>query len=94
MKLVSDRRISRDNGDIRKVLWFLKQVSSLVEDNSLIGSIATSVIGYEVEKMAGKDIFQYNLNRSEKVKTLPITTSVKLSSKDEATFFLAYHFKS
>ena len=43
--------------------------------------------------MAGKDIFQYNLNRSEKVKTLPITTSVKLSSKDEATFFSGISFQ-
>ena len=58
----------------------------MAEDNSLIGSIATSVIGNEVEKMAGKDIFKYSLKLSEKVKTLPTRTSVKFSSKGEATF--------
>ena len=46
--------------------------------------IATSIIGNEVEKMARKGIFKYSLKRSEKVKTLPTRTSVKLSSKGEA----------
>ena len=36
--------------------------------------------------MAEKDIFKYSLKSSEKVKTLPTKTSVKLSSKGEVTF--------
>ena len=65
----------------------LKQVSPFAEVNSSIGSIATSVIANEVEKMERKDVCKDSLQRSEKVKTLPTKTSVKLSSKSEATFF-------
>ena len=36
--------------------------------------------------MAGKYVFKYIFKRSEKVKTLPTKTPVKLSSKGEATF--------
>ena len=36
--------------------------------------------------MERKDVCNYSLKRSEKVKTLPTKTSVKLSSKGEATF--------
>ena len=56
------------------------------KDNRSIGSTATSVVANEVEKMEGKDVFKYSLKRSEKAKTLPTKTSIKLSSKGEATF--------
>ena len=69
-----------------KVLWYLEQVSPFDKDNSSVGSIATSIIANEVEKMKGKDIFKYSLKSSKKVKTLPIKTSHKISSKREATF--------
>ena len=36
--------------------------------------------------MEGKDVFKYSLKRSEKVETLPTKASVKLSSKNEASF--------
>ena len=36
--------------------------------------------------MEGKDVFKYSLKRSEKVETLPTKGSVKLSSKNEASF--------
>ena len=65
---MSDVKISRDNDDIRKVLWYLKQVSSLAEDNNSIGSIASSVTTNEVEKMERTYVFKYSLKRSEKVK--------------------------
>ena len=77
---------SGDNDNIKKVLWYLKQVSSLAEDNSSIGNIASSVITNDVEKMEGKYVFKYSSKRNEKVKTLPTKTSVKLSCKGEATF--------
>ena len=86
LEKVSNARISRDNDNIRKVLWHLKQVSPFTEGNSSIGSISASVIADEVEKMERKDVCKYSLKRSEKVKTLPTKTSVKLSSKSEATF--------
>ena len=35
--------------------------------------------------MTGKDVFKCSLKRSEKVKTLPMKTSIKLNSKGEAT---------
>ena len=35
--------------------------------------------------MEEKDVFKYNLKRSEKVETLPTKTSFKLRSKGEAT---------
>ena len=63
----------------------MKQVSPLAKDNSFRGSIATSIIGNEVEKMARKDIFKYSLKHSKKFKTSPPRTFVKLSSKGEAT---------
>ena len=50
-----------------------------------MGSIATSAIANEVEKMETKDVYKYSLKRSEKVKTSPTKTSVKLSSKGEAS---------
>ena len=45
-----------------------------------------------VEKMEGKDAFQYSLKRSEKVKTLATKTSVQLTGKDDATidFYLLF----
>ena len=36
--------------------------------------------------MERKDVCNYSLKRSEKVKTLPTKTSVKVSSKGKATF--------
>ena len=83
---MSDARISQDDNDIRKALWYLKQVSPFAEGNNSIGSITTSAIANEVEKMEGKDVCKYSLKRSEKVKSLPTKISVKLSSKSEATF--------
>ena len=47
------------------------------------GSIVTSVFANEVEKMEKKDVCKYSLKRSKKLKLLK--TSVKLSSKGEAT---------
>ena len=43
--------------------------------------------------MERKDVCKYSLKRIEKVKTLPTKTSVKLSSKCEATFIsdLLFH---
>ena len=61
---MSNARISQHNDDIRKFLRFLRQVSPFVEDNSSIGSIATSVIANEVEKMERKDACKYSLKRS------------------------------
>ena len=61
-------------------------MSPFAEDNNSIRSIATNIIANEVENMKAKDVFKYSLKRSEKVKSLPTKTSVKLSSKDEATF--------
>ena len=81
---MSDARISRDTDDIRKALLYLKQVSPISEDNSSIGSIATSVFANEVEKMERKDVCKYSLKHSEKFKTLPTKTSIKLSSEYEA----------
>ena len=51
-----------------------------------IGSIVTSVIANEVEKMERKDVCKYSLKHCEKFKTLPIKTYVKLSSKGEVIF--------
>ena len=68
---MKDARISRDNDNIRKVLWHLKQVSPFAEGNNSIGSITASVIADEVEKMERKDVCKYSLKRSKKVKTLP-----------------------
>ena len=45
-----DARTSWAKEDIRKVLWYLKLVSPVVEDNSLIGSIVAKVIAKELEK--------------------------------------------
>ena len=93
---MSDARISPDKDDIRKVLWYLKQVSLFGKDNSLVGSIATSIIANEVEKMKGKNIFKYSLKRNEKAKPLPMKTSLKISSKGGATFvsdLLLIYFK-
>ena len=56
------------------------------EDSSSIGCIATRVIANEVEKSERKDICKYSLKRNKKVKTLPTKTSVKLTSKSEASF--------
>ena len=64
----------------------LKQVSAFAEDSSSIGSIATSVIANEVEKMERKDVCNDSLKSSGKFKTLPTKTSVKLGSKSAATF--------
>ena len=86
LELVSDARISLDNDAFRKILWHLKPVSAFAEGSSSIGNIATSVIANEVEKMERKNVCNDSLKRSEKVKTLPTKTSVKLSSKCEATF--------
>ena len=61
-------------------------MSPFAEGNNSIGSITTSAIAIEVEKMEGKDVCKYSLKRSEKVKSLPTKISVKLSSKSEATF--------
>ena len=64
----------------------LKQVSAFAEDSSSIGNIATSAIANEVEKMERKDVCNNSLKSSEKFKTLPTKTSVKLGSKGVATF--------
>ena len=45
---MSDARISQDDDDIRKALWYLKQVSPFAEGNNSIGSITTSAIANEV----------------------------------------------
>ena len=71
LEKVSDARISRDNDNIRKVLWHLKQVSQFAEGNSSIGSISASVIADEVEKMERKDVCKYSLKRRDKVKYVP-----------------------
>ena len=63
----------------------LKQVSAFAEDSSSKGNIATSVISTDVEKMEKKDVCNDSLKSSEKVKTLPTKTSVKLGSKGTAT---------
>ena len=55
---MSDARISPDKDDVRKVLWYLKQVSPFDKDNGSTGSIATTVIANEVEKMEGNDVFR------------------------------------
>ena len=55
---MSNARIPQDNDDIRKILLYLKQVSPFAEDSSSKGSIATSIIANEVEKMEGKDVFR------------------------------------
>ena len=40
---MNDARILRDNDDIRKALWYLKQESLSAEDNSSLGGIGTNV---------------------------------------------------
>ena len=55
---MSDARISPDKDDVRKVLWYLKQVSPFDKDNGSIGSIATTLIANEVEKMEENDVFR------------------------------------
>ena len=49
-----------------KVLWYLEKVSPFDKDNSSVGSIATSIIANEVEKMKGKDIFKYSFPAKRK----------------------------
>ena len=58
-----------------------------------MGSIATSVIANEVEKMVGKDVFKYSLKRGENIKTLQTKTYAKLSSKVKLLLLLTYYFK-
>ena len=82
---MSDARISQDNDNIRKVLWYLKQVSPFAEGNSSIGGIATSATANKVEKMGKKYGCKYSLKNSSKVKTIPTKISVKLGSKGKAT---------
>ena len=57
-------------------------------------SIYKSTIANEVEKIKGKDRFKYSLKRSEKVKTLPMKTSVKLSSESKGTIAFDLLFQS
>ena len=66
------------------------------KENSSIGSIATSVIAKEVEKMEGNDIFKYNLKHSQKFKGLKLYKRKHLLSvavKVKLLFFLSYYFK-
>ena len=88
---MSDAKISPDKDDIRKVLLHLKQVLPFDKDSSLVGSIATSIIANEVEKMKGKNIFKYSLKCTEKVKTLPMKNCLQISSKGELLLFLTYY---
>ena len=90
---MNDTRISLDNDDIRKVLWHLKQLSPFAEGSSSKGSISSSVIANKFERMEGKHVFRYSLERSKRAKTLPTKTSVKLSSKDETKLFRSCYFK-
>ena len=71
----------------------LKQVSAFAGDSSSIGNFATSVIANEVEKMEREDVCNDSLKSSKKVKTLPTKTSVKLGSKDSATFISDLSFQ-
>ena len=52
-----------DNG--RKVLWYLKQVSPFVEDNSSVGTIATSIIANEVDIMEDVCKIEMSVNTVE-----------------------------
>ena len=60
---------------------------------SSVGSIATSVIANEVDKMERKHIFKYSLERSERVKTLPKNHLLNLEVKVKLLLFLTYYFK-
>ena len=93
LESVNEARTSRDNDDIRKALWYLKQVSPFAEDSSSIRSTATRVIANEVQKIEKNVVCNYGLKRSQKFKTLPTKTSIKLRSKDEAIFIsdLLFH---
>ena len=51
-------RIPRVNDNIRKAIWYLKEISSFAEYNSSIGRIATSVLANKIEKMEGKYVFK------------------------------------
>lgn len=57
-------------------------MAPFAKDSSLIESIYKSIIANEVEKMKEKDPFKYSLKH-----TLPMKTSVKLSSKGEDIVF-------
>ena len=85
---MSEPRISRDNDHIRKVLWYLKNLSPFGEDRSSIRSTATSIVANEVDKMEGKNVFKYNLKCNE------VKTSVRRSSKVEATIVSDLLFQS
>ena len=66
------------------------------KENSSIGSIATSVIAKEVEKMEGNDVFKYNLKHSEKFKGLKLYNRkhlLSLAAKMKLLFFPSYYFK-
>ena len=78
LEKANDARSSRDNDDVRKVLWYVKQDSPFPEDNSSVVSIATSVIANEVEKLEEKDVFKYILKHSHMVELYLRKHPVKL----------------
>ena len=79
---MSDTRIPQVNDDIRKALWYLKQISVFAEDNSSIGTIATSVFANEIEKMEEKYVFKESLNVTRRLNLYlrkhPLNLAVKV----------------
>ena len=82
---MSDARISQDNDDIRKFLWY----HFIIEDNSFLGRIATSVIGNEVEKMTGNDIS----NLARRTKLYQQEHQLNSGVKVRLVLFLTSYFK-
>ena len=82
---MSDARISQDNDDIRKFLWY----HFIIEGNSFLGRIATSVIGNEVEKMTGNDIS----NLARRTKLYQQEHQLNSGVKVRLVLFLTSYFK-
>ena len=71
----------------------LKTSIIIDKDNSSVGSIPTSVIVNEVEKMEGKDVFKYNLKCTRILKLYQRKHPLSLAVKVKLLLFLTYYFK-
>ena len=90
---MSNARIPQDYDDIRKVLWYLKQASPCAENNSSIGSIVTSVIATEVERMEGNGVFKYSLNVMRRLKLYQRKQPLNVIVKVKLLLCLNCYFK-
>ena len=90
---MSHARIPQDYDDIRKALWYLKQASPFAENNSSVGSIVTSVIATEVERMEGNDVFKYSLNVMRRLKLYQRKQPLNVIVKVKLLLCLNCYFK-